>query len=580
MTPAETPATLHGPYLKPRDLWVGYIRVSTWKEEKISPELQRTAILDWARRNHAEISVWIEDLDTTGRNFKRKIMRAIEIVEKGKERGIALWRYSRFGRDRAGNAINLARVESVGGQLASATEPVDASTAIGRFQRGMILEFAAFESDRIGEAWAETHQHRRSVGLPATGRPRFGYIWHRRWNPRTEQLQEEKYELDLKVAPDVADLYRRYCDSDSDGFLTLCTWLNNHGHRTTRGNLWQTPTLTRYMDSGFAAGLLRVHDDQCPCKGGRNAKGVCRNYHLVQGAHKEAVDFDLWQLYRQRRKEIQETPPRSRNTLYMLTGLTRHAHCHGGTSMTSARHTTTGGERINLPGYAYRCTRRAQAGPQSCEGIWVPRTQVEKDVEKWLVEEAAPGIDHAPATKSEEPRIDERAQAHAARARLQAEHEQIETALTNLITDNARNPKKYPAGAFERARDGFLAQQESVTRDMEQLTAVAETPHRADFELLVVGLAQEWKTLNTREQNAMLKQIVRRVALVRRKDEHGQPIPGAEGVETWVQALWEPDPWTPAHICRGSLGTRPAAEWAADALWSRPGEPMREIPRR
>ncbi|WP_399087963.1 recombinase family protein [Streptomyces sp. BBFR2] len=577
MTTAQIPPTFRPTRLTP---YVGYIRVSTWKEEKISPDLQRTAILDWAKRNGVEITEWIEDLDTTGRNFKRKIMRAIEIVEKGKEQGIAVWRYSRFGRDRAGNAINLARVETIGGQLVSATEPVDATTAIGRFQRGMLLEFAAFESDRIGEAWAETHQHRRAQGLPATGRPRFGYIWHRRWNAKTETLQEEKYEPDPDVGPVVAELYRMYSDDIAPkGFATLCGWLNSQGIRTKGGRLWGTHTLTRYMDSGFPAGLLRIHDPSCKCNG-RKTNGSCPNYFFAQGAHEELIDYDLWQKYRARRKEVRNTPPRARNAIYELTGVVRHEACRGGTSMTTRQTKRADGEVVNDIGYAYRCSQRAASGGTRCESAWIPRRSVEGEVRKWLKREAARGIDAAPSLVSaDEPHLDERALAKLRRAKLTAEYEAAEAALTRLIMDQAENPEKYPAGAFERARDTYLTRQERIRRDLEKVTDVAEAPRRSDYQTLIVGVAEEWDSFNTTERNAMIKQLVRRVVLWRKKGEDGEPIPGAAGVGVRVHPLWEPDPWEPALICRGPFGTVTPGLWLAAELGMRP-DTWGEIPPR
>jgi site-specific DNA recombinase len=153
--------------------WIGYIRISTWKEEKISPELQQAAIEAWALRNRRRIIEWVPDLDDTGRNFKRKIMRAISLVEQGAARGIAVWKYSRFGRSRDGISLNLKRLEDAGGQLASATEDVDARTATGRLQRGILFEFAVYESDVRGEGWRETHDHGRSssTSTPTGGAP-------------------------------------------------------------------------------------------------------------------------------------------------------------------------------------------------------------------------------------------------------------------------------------------------------------------------------------------------------------------------------------------------------------------------
>lgn len=108
-----------------REPFVGYIRVSTYYEEKISPEIQRSSISAWAERNNAEIVDWVEDLDVSGRKMKRKISIAIKDVEDRVARGIAVWRYSRFGRSRHANAVYLAKLEAVGGRLVSATEAAD-----------------------------------------------------------------------------------------------------------------------------------------------------------------------------------------------------------------------------------------------------------------------------------------------------------------------------------------------------------------------------------------------------------------------------------------------------------------------
>ncbi|MFI0593656.1 recombinase family protein [Streptomyces griseus] len=313
MTPQQAPATFQGSPVDDTDgePWLGYIRVSTWKEEKISPELQRAAIDAWARRTGRRIVGWIEDLDQTGRNFKRKIMRGITSVERGEAKGIAVWKYSRFGRTRDGVPVNLKRLEDAGGQLASATEEVDARTATGRLQRGILFEFAAYESDVRGEQWRETHDHRRyKLHLPATGRPRFGYIWTPRRVPDASsptgwRIQEESYKAHPQTGPAMADCFRGYVDGE--GFRPLTFALNEAGHRTVSGSLWCVSTLIRYMDSGFPAGLLRIHDPACRCP--VEKRKYCRAEKLIPGAQEELISAELWQSYLERRKEMKITPP-------------------------------------------------------------------------------------------------------------------------------------------------------------------------------------------------------------------------------------------------------------------------------
>ncbi|MFC8584186.1 recombinase family protein [Streptomyces sp. NPDC057217] len=511
--------------------WIGYIRVSTWKEEKISPELQRESILAWARRTGRRITRWVEDLDVSGRHFKRKITKCIEEVEAGVDgvRGVAVWKYSRFGRDRAGNQLWLARLEKAGGQLESATEPVDASTAIGRFQRGMILEFSAFESDRAGEQWRETHNHRKyKLGLPAQGRKRFGYIWHRRWNAATGTVQKEWYEPDQKLGPIIARLYRSYIAGT--GFSTLVGQLNAAGHRTTQGELWNSETLTRYMDSGFAAGLLTVHNPECRCN---KTTGDCKNHVFIQGAHEELIDWDTWEAYQARRAIIRASAPRSRDGIYMLTGLPKHDTCKGGVVLNTARR---GGE--NVPGFAYRCGRRSKVGPLGCDGVYITRTEVEAEVEKWLMNKAAHGIDAAPPTDTGPERDLAAEQAARTRARVaaQADVDRQRAALARLRAEHAESPEDWGPGEYEDAVDVIRKKRAEAQAVLDTLPDDEPLPDRVKVEALIASTAEGWEVLDTRQRNALLRQVIRRVVLTRTG-------PGEAAIT--VHPVWEPDPWTP-----------------------------------
>lgn len=530
------PATFQGSPDTEGEPWLGYIRVSTWKEEQISPDLQQAAIEAWARRTGRRIVGWIEDLDMTGRNFKRKVMNAIAAVERREVHGIAVWKYSRFGRSRDGVSINLKRVEDAGGQLVSATEEVDARTATGRLQRGILFELAAYESDRAGEQWKETHDHRRyKLHLPATGRRRFGYVWHPRRLPDGRggwTVQEEKYLADATAGPVMADRYRQYIDGDA--FYGLVADLNAEGWRTVRGGLWSEQTLIRYMDSGFPAGLLRLHDPKCLCK--PETRSNCRQAILVPGAQEDLIDLDLWQQYQERRQQVRDTPPRARTALYTLTGLPRCGGCRGTTPAHSAQRIIDGEQR-NVLGYSYQCGRRGVTGTHGCDGVWIKRKQVEDDVRAWLADGPAAGVDAAPSIPAQrtEPR-DQRAAAARERARLQAEADKHAAALTNLRVQRAADPDDFGPGEYEAARDKIRQQQAATQAALERVAVVEVTPHRADYEPLIVDLLDGWDVLDDRQKNSILRQLLRRVAILRTPD----------GMRVEPHPVWEPDPWAEA----------------------------------
>ncbi len=71
------------------------------------------------------------------------IRRAIELVERREaDVVIVLW-WSRLSREGRQQAAVLDRIEQVGGRVKSATEPVDASTAGGRFSREALWQWPA-----------------------------------------------------------------------------------------------------------------------------------------------------------------------------------------------------------------------------------------------------------------------------------------------------------------------------------------------------------------------------------------------------------------------------------------------------
>ncbi|MFD8005713.1 recombinase family protein [Streptomyces mirabilis] len=540
---AQIPATFRTAEPEP---YIGYIRVSTWREEKISPEIQRAAIEEWARRTSRRIVKWVIDLDASGRNFHRKIMRAIELVENRAARGIAVWRYSRFGRDRVGNAVNLARVENVGGQLQSATEPVDAETAIGRFQRGMILEFSAFESDRTGEQWKEVHAHRLGLLLPSGGRKRFGYVWYPRrvpdpTEPTGFRLQVERYEPDPDAAAAVAHCYDQYINGI--GFIDLSRYLNKAGFRTTRGKLFTQSSLLRFMDSGFAAGYLQVRDS-CDCP--KDRKSSCRHWRRFRGAHDAVINFDLpnrddseemWQDYQARRASKAKQPPRERSATYDTTGLVRCIRCRGA---------MTGRPKTNGSVY-WRCAKADAGG--DCEGVAGTYGDLLKVVQDFL-KEVAQGIDDVPApppsappetaaSETEEPAED--------RATLTVDLNRLQEALTRLVTDYAISPERYPADAYDRACRKLEQDRADVAAKLEKLNEEQpeEMPSPADFRPLVVGVLPEWATITTVQRNLILRQLVRHILV--------SPRPSRFETHARVVPVWEPEA-TIWHAVTGDNG--------------------------
>ncbi|MGW0805243.1 recombinase family protein [Nonomuraea sp. NPDC002799] len=483
---------------------IGYVRVSMAREEMISPELQTAAIEDYCARKKYHLDEVIPDLDATGRNFARKgIQQAIERVENAGVSVIVVWKFSRFGRSRLGNATNLDRVESVGGRLESATEEVDATTAIGKFTRGMLTELAAFESDRIGEGWRETHAHRRANGLPHHGQSKFGYQYHRATRAAAACPQgcevgacETGYVPDPETAPILRQMYLQYNSGRS--FELLAEWANRQGAVTTAGKPWSSKKLRRYLDAGFGAGFLQVHDGTCTCR----SPSDCRRKTSLPGAHEPVIESDEWATYLRQRKARSRLAPRTETPVYPLSGLPICGRCQG--RLNARPHVVNQGEPAT-PGYLYVC--RTWATSRGCQGTWVKRATVEAAVLEWLEREAAPELERRAAMLIVQSQ--KRTDRTRDREQLVKESAMIDKALTQLTVDKAKGLT--PEAAYVAARDQLLGEQTELGMRLEALKEEQAEMEEVMPVTVVEGLISEWHTLPAAARRVLLSKLITRI---------------------------------------------------------------------
>ncbi|MFF0770894.1 recombinase family protein [Nonomuraea wenchangensis] len=488
---------------------IGYIRVSMMLEEKISPDIQRAAIKELARRRGYHIIEWVEDLDVSGRTFQRQIMKVIADIEEGKAKAILVWKYSRFGRNRTGNQLNLARVEKAGAELVSATEEIDASTAVGKFTRGMLFEIAAFESDRAGEQWGEAFQNRLARGLPPLGNNQFGYIRrgrirHPLYHDRTLVAPEdgpERYEPDHAsgMAGLLAESYDRWIAGR--GFDQLCHWLNAAGARTTIGGKWRPNELMRVMDRGFAAGLICVHHRDCQC----GKPSACRNKEYHPGAHEAVITPETWETYKRYRKLNSALPVRARRAVYPCTRLLRCGYCTHAYYPQKVQQSGT-------MGWVCGSIYRKHYDIPRCGTRFVTMAAVEEAIQHVLAE-WVPDIEAAAASAAAGlqtiPEVVDKSQPEALRREL----ERIDRALerqTELLINEV-----IPQSSYEPVRDKLLREREQVLASLDDFADLADPVNPMDCVPVIEGLLQEWDTLPADRLRNILAEVIDHVDVYR-----------------------------------------------------------------
>lgn len=296
---------------RPRRLAIIYVRQSTAKEESISPATQREHCMRHAEREGYDVVDVVEDLDLSGRNFKkRSIGPIINRVRSGEATVVITWKWSRWGRNLLESLMCIKELREVGGVLESATEPIDGTTSAGRFTIHQFLAMAELQSDQIGESWRDAQRAMLRSGMPPNGGARLGYTY-----------ENKQYTIDPVTGPALRNAYEQYVAGV--GFTQLTRQFRQLGIRTTRGTVMGSTSLAHSMDSGFAAGLIRL------VKHSRllNDEGPIEELFIASDRWEPIIDENLWNAYRQQRAERRSKAPRQAYATYALTGLPRCAGC-------------------------------------------------------------------------------------------------------------------------------------------------------------------------------------------------------------------------------------------------------------
>ncbi len=311
-----------------------YVRQSTFKEESISTDVQIEHCLAACKRQGYEVvpdpvtgAIATIDVNLSGRSFKnRSIVPIIQRIESGDAQTVMTWKWSRWGRNLVESLLCLAELKQAGGQLESATEPLDASTPAGRFSVHQMLAIAEFQSDSIGSSWRDA---KRSMiirkGLPPTGGARFGYEYDK---------ATKKYTPHPVNGPALQYAYGQYNSGAS--FSALTKYLRGRGICSTNGNPIAEPGLRYAMDSGFAAGYIRLDKpdkiltesmlDEIDLEHGQSIFLPNFNKDGERG-WEPLVTEDTWLAYQIRRRKQKATPVRARNAVQPLSRLLRCAGC-------------------------------------------------------------------------------------------------------------------------------------------------------------------------------------------------------------------------------------------------------------
>jgi site-specific DNA recombinase len=523
-----------------------YIRVSTAREEMISPELQQRDVDAYIARMSRQsrrpwrVVVVEQDLDKSGRSFARRgIQRLMELMRQGAITTILTYRYDRFGRNLQQSLAHLEEVEAVGGQLVSVTEPMDATTALGSFMRSQALAMADLQSKQIGEGWKRVHQLRLANGLPTSGRERYGYLAHRTTQQRSDGAWkmcpqgcgvgecQTGFVPDPETAPTVQWIYEAYLGGM--GFQAIGHRLNgeeipcpgvvaaarsgNPKRIASNANaVWTAGGVIDVADSGFAAGLVSHGDEWHP------------------GAQEPLITEEIWAAYRARREAQRRVPTKARSARWSLAGIAVCGACGGPMYATTSP---------RGPQYALYCGSHRFTGV--CKGTYRTRAAVEGAVAMWL-QTYATELETATNNALKGMPGQRRDPFKTEKTKHQKTIEAVDSKIARLMdayTDGALDLAEY-----KRRRDQVQKEVEEAQRRLQQLEAPESSAPHADT---IRSFAETWPTLDPEARRDVAKALLTGVRVMPDKSVEITPRWSRPVVVTFTHRGTRPQTMTPTR---------------------------------
>ena len=231
----------------------GYIRVSRVGKRRgerfISPRVQREQIETWATGTHKRLLWVFEELDESGVRADRPLLHeALERIETGVSRGLAVSRVNRVGRSLIDGLMQVDRVRAAGGELYSVLDGLDTSTSAGRLVLRIMLSMAEMEIDRIRDDWDAAHERaiKRGAYIGAYVPP--GYV----------KTRSGRLRVDERFAPVIAEAFRRRAAGET--LRSVADYVQSERLLTGKGNPgWTNTSITALLTNPVYLGELH-HD--------------------------------------------------------------------------------------------------------------------------------------------------------------------------------------------------------------------------------------------------------------------------------------------------------------------------------
>jgi site-specific DNA recombinase len=301
-----------------------------------------------------------DDGGFTGANTDRPaFQKLLADIDAARIDVVVVYKVDRLSRSLLDFARLMERFGRVGASFVSVTQNFSTADAMGRLTLNMLMSFAEFEREMIGERTRDKIAAARRKGKWTGGTIPLGYT-----------VVEKRLVVDEPAAVLVREIFALYLEQRSS--LAVARLLNERPgpelrHRTRNGQHrpWTKADVLGVLKNPLYAGYMRSHGE------------------LYESEHEALVDREMFSRVRALLDGAAPTmTDRDRNPDYLLRGLLR-CTCCGSPFVPASTHKGRTCYRY------YRCIRKDKEGKEACPSSPLPAGAIETYVIERLREFAA-----------------------------------------------------------------------------------------------------------------------------------------------------------------------------------------------
>lgn len=260
-----------------------YIRVSTDKQEELSPDAQKRLIIDYAKKNNMSLladNIYVDNGISGKKADKRPEFMKMIGMAKSKEHPydvILVWKFSRFARNQEESIVYKSLLKKNNVEVISISEPL-VEGPFGTLIERIIEWMDEYYSIRLsGEVLRGMTEKALRGGYQST--LPLGYTMNK--DTGIPYINEDEAVIVRKI-------YSEYIAGHS--YLEIARCLNSLGYKTKRGAAYEERTVRYILENPFYYGAVRWNRQN---HSNHTIKDKSE-WIIADGKHEPLVDKDTW----------------------------------------------------------------------------------------------------------------------------------------------------------------------------------------------------------------------------------------------------------------------------------------------